>query len=86
MVDAIRRHLADRDLELSGDCADAELPQDVGKYCYRVVDDRGGEVVVMVGITFSEFESYLLVRQSDGWAVVQAADVPFPDDTGELPF
>jgi hypothetical protein len=71
----------------AGPCETTDLSQDIGKTCSKVVEDRGGEVVLLVGETFSEFDSYVLVRAGDsGWLVVRTAAVPYPDDDGTLPF
>jgi hypothetical protein len=70
-----------------GPCETTDLSQDIGKTCSKVAEDRGGEMVLLVGETFSEFDTYILVRRGDsGWLVVRTADVPYPDDDGTLPF
>lgn len=72
-------------VEFAGLCEEAELA-DIGKYCYAIVEDRGAEVVAVVGQVYSEFEAYLLVRLGDsGWLVVDNADYPYTAD-GTLPF
>lgn len=86
--EALAAWLAAQGLEYAGPCEETQLPDDAGQYCSRLVEERDGAVVAMVGPAFSEFTAYLLIQRTDrGWVVVRTADVPGPDqqDPG-LPF
>jgi hypothetical protein len=86
--EALAAWLADEGVEYAGPCEGTELPDDVGRYCSRVVEERETAVVVMIGPTFSEFTVYLLIERTDrGWTVVRSADVPGPGEPDPgLPF
>ncbi len=72
--DAVAVWMVGQGYEYAGDCVSASLDTDIGKYCSRVVADRGTEVVYEIGPTFSEFTTYLLVRQEvSGWVVAETA-------------
>lgn len=73
-ADAVAVWMVGQGYEYAGDCVSASLDTDIGKYCSRVVADRGTEVVYEIGPTFSEFTTYLLVRQEvSGWVVAETA-------------
>jgi hypothetical protein len=59
--------------EYAGDCA-GTTPDDIGKVCSSQIPGIGPDAVFAVGPTFSEFTTYLLLREeASGWYVVETA-------------
>lgn len=85
--DAITKWMSGNGMTYAGPCEQVTADQ-ANQYCSAVVEDRGTEVVLMIGPTFTEYEQYLLLEQTEsGWLVTQVADLPPHDeDGGELPF
>ena len=79
--EAIAAWLGARGITYAGPCSEASLPEDSGRYCSNISEDRGTTVVLMLGPTFSEFDSWILVQRGpNGWLVVKQADMAAPDD------
>ena len=77
-IEAIRLALQSRGEQYAGDCAAARPPQDIGKFCSKLVSDRNSVTAYLTGRTFSEFDTWLFVSQSNGsWCTVAA--VPLDD-------
>ena len=78
---AIQPYLADYGVDYVGDCSVADLNRDVGKYCSQLYEDRGGELLYLVGPTFSEAEAWILVEQhNDGsWAAIDDMAVEYDE-------
>ncbi len=68
-----------------GDCEWASLETDVGYYCSFLWEDRFDTLIYVVGPTFSEPDTWLLLTDlgvGDDWVVMDAAEfVPGPQDT-----
>ncbi len=83
--DAIDAFLTDYDVPYIGDCEWASLETDVGYYCSLLWEDRLDTLIYVVGPTFSEPDTWLLLVDlgvGDDWVVTDAAEfVPGPQDT-----
>lgn len=71
----------------AGACADTSAPEDIGKVCVRLVEERGGVRAYLAGRTFSEFDRWLFVAQdSAGWTVIADAPLNPSADTMSIPW
>ncbi|GAA2151366.1 hypothetical protein FHX52_0508 [Humibacillus xanthopallidus] len=60
----------------AGDCGSTQLETDVGKYCSSLYEKQPALRIYSVGPTFSEYTTWLLLRQSSGtWRVTAAARI-----------
>ena len=56
--------------QYAGDCESTNVDTDVGKYCSKLWEDRGDSAIYIIGLTFSEFDTWLLLEKTGGdWAV-----------------
>jgi zinc-ribbon domain len=56
--------------QYAGDCESTNVETDAGKYCSKLWEDRGDSAIYVIGLTFSEFDTWLLLEKTDGdWAV-----------------
>jgi S1-C subfamily serine protease len=80
-------YLASFGLDYAGDCADVvgDPNANAGSYCSTVADDRGDEVIFIGGPTFSEYDSWFLVRRNaaGSWGVADSMDVSY-DLSGDI--
>jgi hypothetical protein len=66
----------------AGDCSHTRSPQDLGKVCTKLVEERNGVRAYLVGQTFSEFRRWIFIEDGpDGWVVARTA----PMDTRANP-
>ena len=66
----------------AGDCSKTRSPQDIGKTCTKLVEQRGPVRAYLVGQTFSEFRRWLFLEDGvDGWVIVAST----PMDTRASP-
>lgn len=64
-----------------GSCERADAAADVGAYCSSLLEDQGTTRVYALGLTFSEFDTFLrLDRTAGGWVV--GASAPIDQTTG----
>lgn len=71
---AIRVWMAKRGYAYAGDCATTQLERDAGKYCSSLFERRASQRIYCVGPTFSEYTTWLLLKQSSGgWRVTASA-------------
>jgi hypothetical protein len=62
--------------QYAGDCATTNVETDAGKYCSSLQEDRGDSVIYIIGPTFSEYDTWLLLERVDGdWVVSDWAEV-----------
>jgi hypothetical protein len=62
----------------AGDCSHARPPQDYGKTCTKLYEERGSLRAYMVGQTFSEFRRWIFVENDPGgWVVIATAPMDF---------
>jgi len=70
--------------QYAGDCATTDVDTDVGKYCFQLWEDRGDSAIYVIGISFSKYSTWLLLKQADGawivsdWAQIQGEDMVPP--------
>jgi hypothetical protein len=58
-----------------GDCAWTDQNTDIGMYCSILYEDRGFEAIYLIGLTFSEADTWVLLGQyEDGSWVVDRRD------------
>ena len=70
-ADALEGWLRMKGYAYSGDCADAKLESDGGKWCSTLSRDRGEQQTFKVGRVFSQYQySLLLERSGTTWSVV----------------
>lgn len=75
-ADAIEAWLRRKGYAYSGDCADAKLEADSGKWCSTLSRDRGEQQTYKVGRVFSQYKYSLLLKKSgQTWAVVDADEI-----------
>jgi hypothetical protein len=66
----------------AGDCSHTRSPNDLGKTCTKLYEERGSVRAYLVGQTFSEFRRWIFVENGeDGWVVIATA----PMDTRASP-
>lgn len=65
LEDAIRANVEARGEEYAGDCQEATLEEDVGKWCSHV-QLLDGQAIVSLGPTFSEFVAEVIFTEQDG--------------------
>mgnify|MGYP005837344073 CR=1 FL=1 len=76
--EAIGAFLVERGVEYAGDCETISVEEDIGSYCSMLWEERSEADIYVVGLAFSEGDTWLLVQQSErGWAVVEAAEPTF---------
>jgi hypothetical protein len=70
-AEAIETWLRKKGYSYSGDCADAKLESDSGKWCSTLSGDRGEQETYKVGRVFSQYQYSLLLKKSGNtWSVV----------------
>lgn len=85
--DAVQRAVEDRGAEYAGDCAATRSPQDVGKVCSKLVEERGAQRAYLTGRTFSEFNTWVFVEQTpSGWRFAGDAPLDFFATSIEIPW
>lgn len=71
----------------AGPCAQTRSPEDIGKVCGRLVEERDALRAYLIGRTFSEYNAWVFLSQRDGtWTIVGAAPLDFADETGAVPW
>jgi hypothetical protein len=71
----------------AGPCEQTRSPEDIGKVCSRYIDTRDGMQAFLIGRTFSEFSTWVFVRQdADGWSVAGSAPLDFNDTSMTIPW
>jgi hypothetical protein len=66
----------------AGDCSHTRSPEDLGKTCTKLYEERGTVRAYLVGQTFSEFRRWLFLQNGpDGWVIIATA----PMDTRASP-
>ena len=71
----------------AGPCEETVSPRDIGKVCARFVEERDGVRAYLIGRTFSEFSTWVFVRQgSAGWSLAGSAPLDFHDMTMTIPW
>ncbi len=71
----------------AGPCSGTRSPDDMGKVCSRFVAERAGVRAYVIGRTFSEFDRWVFVAESDGgWAVAGQAPLDFTSTSIEPPW
>ncbi len=83
--DAIGGYLDSYGVAYAGDCGWADPNWDIGKYCSILYEDRGFQAIYLLGLTFSEVDSWVLVDQdaNGDWLVIDEALVTY-DAWGDL--
>ena len=72
--DAVREWMAKQGHAFAGACATTRPGTHVGEKCSTLYADRGQRKIYKVGMTFSEYDTWLLVEQSGvSWQVVDTA-------------
>lgn len=85
--EAVRQSVADDGGVYAGDCAAARSPDDLGKVCSRLIDERNGLRAYLAGRTFSEFSTWVFVEQTTGgWRVAGTAPLDFSATSIEIPW
>jgi hypothetical protein len=71
----------------AGLCETTRSPDDIGKVCSRLIEDRGAIEAHLIGRTFSEFSTWVFLSERDsGWSVVATEPLDFLDSTGTVPW
>lgn len=75
---AVQMVVEDNGDRYAGDCAATTSPADIGKVCARQIDEQDGTRAYLIGRTFSEFTTWVFVRQeAAGWRVVATTPLDF---------
>lgn len=73
--------------QYAGLCEQTRSPEDIGKVCSKLIDQRNGVQAHLIGRTFSEFASWVFVAPRDGgWTVAATAPLDFHDVSGAVPW
>ena len=85
--DAVRLTVERDGAAYAGECAATRSPEDVGKVCSKLVEERGGARAYLIGRTFSEFTTWVFVEQSTaGWRVSGTTALDFFATSIEIPW
>jgi hypothetical protein len=85
--DAVRLVVEADGKTYAGDCAAARSPQDVGKTCSKLIEERDGVRAYLTGRTFSEFSTWIFVEQtSTGWQSLGTEPLDFFATSIEIPW
>ncbi len=85
--DAIATVVQSNGDRFAGACESTRSPEDVGKVCARLIEERGAMQAYLIGRTFSEFSTWVFVDQRDGgWTVTGTAPLNFHDTTMTIPW
>jgi hypothetical protein len=78
---ALADYMASVELDYVGDCAQADMQQDIAKWCSSLLEDNGTSKKYAIGLTFSSFAGWLLfVQGPNGWEFADVgvlADEPY---------
>ena len=75
-AEVIEAWLRKKGYAYSGDCADAKLESDSGKWCSTLSRDRGEQQTFKVGRVFSQYKYSLLLKKSGNtWSVVDVDEI-----------
>lgn len=74
----------------AGECANTISPDDVGKICWKFIDQQADMQAYLTGRTFSEFSTWLFVREvveegTVGYRFIGVADLDFFGN-GDVPW
>ena len=84
---AIAAHAAATGVPYAGACEETRSPEDIGRVCFRLVEERDDMNAFLLGRTFSEFDRWLFVeRRASEWVVVTEAPLDFHDTSGRIPW
>jgi hypothetical protein len=62
--------------QYAGDCEKTSVETDAGMYCSKLWEDRGDSAIYVIGLSFSEFDTWILLEQVNGdWVVSDWAGV-----------
>jgi hypothetical protein len=71
----------------AGVCEQTRSPEDIGKMCSKLIDQRGSTQAHLVGRTFGEFGYWVFVDQrTNNWVVVTSTPLDFLDVTMTIPW
>ena len=85
--DAVRQAVQATGAVYAGDCAATRSPEDLGKVCSKLIEERESQRAYLTGRTFSEFTTWVFVQQSSsGWSVAATTPLDFFDTTGMIPW
>jgi hypothetical protein len=71
----------------AGDCAATRSPEDIGKVCSKLIDERDGMRAYLTGLTFSEFSTWVFVEQTNaGWTATASTPLDFFATSLEIPW
>ncbi len=86
-LEAIGILVQERGERFAGLCEQTRSPDDIGKVCSRLIEERDGLQAHLIGRTFSEFSTWVFVSQRDGgWTIVATTPLDFHDVTGTVPW
>ena len=85
--EAVRGAVAQLGGVYAGDCAATRSPDDAGKICSKLIDQKGDQRAYLIGRTFSEFSTWTFVQQStSGWRVTATTPLDFTDMSDAVPW
>lgn len=85
--EAVRGAVARMGGVYAGDCAATRSPDDVGKICSKLIDQKGDQRAYLIGRTFSEFNTWTFVQQTaSGWQVTATTPLDFMDMSDTVPW
>ena len=71
----------------AGDCSKTRSPQDIGKTCTKLVEERGPVRAYLVGQTFSEFRRWIFLENGPyGWEVIGSAPLDSHSSPNKIPW
>lgn len=71
----------------AGPCEQTRSPEDIGKMCSELIDQRGSMQAHLVGRTFGEFGYWVFVdHRGNDWYVVKSTPLDFLDVTMTIPW
>jgi hypothetical protein len=85
--DAIRLVVEAGGQTYAGDCAATRSPQDAGKTCSKLIEERDGMRAYLAGRTFSEFSTWIFVEQTNsGWQSLGTEPLDFFATSIQIPW
>ncbi|MGD9890757.1 MAG: hypothetical protein AB7R89_03960 [Dehalococcoidia bacterium] len=84
---AIEAYVLSTGDQYAGLCEQTRSPDDIGKVCSKLIEQREDLQAHLIGRTFSEFSTWIFVTPRDsGWTVLGTEALDFHDMTGSIPW
>ncbi len=84
---AVARFVEEGGGRFAGPCEHTRSPEDLGKVCARFIEERDGVHAYLSGRTFSEFTTWVFVKQTGaGWTAFHSVPLDFNSTDTRIPW